>query len=163
MSLIDRYVADLFNYAAYGSNEERQEQLDIDKNRLQSFYNYAVIWMRGSGDAAMPDELVSFLELLSPEDAEAVLLKFIGEARDALGWLDVRIFSAMPLNVEQRRKIEEKLVDIFGREVSMIFRVDPSLIGGLRVVAGDAVLDNTIKTGLTEMKKNVYKEVYSKR
>jgi F-type H+-transporting ATPase subunit delta len=176
MSLIDRYVTDLFNYAAYGdavpsvSDAETEAEAEsgegaeikIDASRLKSYYTYAVVTLRGSGGAEMPDELYSFLELLAPADAEAVLIKFVEKAREALGWIDVKIFSAVQLTVAQRTRIENKLEEIFGKEVSMIFRVDPSLIGGLRVLAGDAVLDNSIKTRLTDMKKNVYKEVYLK-
>jgi len=151
MSLIERYVTDLFNYA-------------VENNRLESFYNYATAILHKI-DGELPDEseLNSFLELLSWQDAEAVLVKFVDIARERLGMLDVRVFSAVQLTVEQREKIEHKLVDIFGKEISMILTVDPTLIGGLRVIAGDAVLDNTIKTKLSEMKKNVYKEVYSRQ
>ena len=147
MSLIDRYVADLFDYA-------------VEKNQLESYYTYATVMMRGSSGSDIPDELYSFLELLSPEDTEAVLIKFIDIARERLGLLDVKVYSAVQLTVAQRARIEQKLVDIFGKEISMIVKVDPSLIGGLRVVVGNTVFDNTIKTRLAEMKKNVYKEVY---
>ena len=148
MSLIDRYVADLFDYAK-------------ENAVLDSFYNYAKIIMHGS-DSELPDDLHAFLELLSPEDAEAVLIKFIGVAREELGLLDVQIFSATLLSVAQRAKIEAELVSIFDKGISPMFRVDPSLIGGLRVVVGNTVFDNSVKTRLAEMKKNVYKEVYLK-
>jgi F-type H+-transporting ATPase subunit delta len=150
MSLIDRYVADLLTYAE-------------ENSQLENFYTYATIIMRGSESDSMPDELFSFLELLSPEDSEAVLVKFIEIAREHLGLLDVKVYSAVQLTVAQRAKIEKKIVDIFGKEISMILRVDPSLIGGLRVIVGNAVFDNTIKTRLADMKKNVYKEVYLKQ
>jgi F0F1-type ATP synthase delta subunit len=150
MSLIDRYVTDLFNYA-------------VENNQVESFYTYATVIIRGGGGYNVPDELDSFLGLLSPEDIEAVLIKFIDKAREQLGLLDVRIFSAVQLTVAQRAKIEKTLVDIFGKEISMILRVDQSLIGGLRVIVGNAVFDNSIKTRLAEMKKNVYKEVYLKQ
>ena len=166
MSLIDRYVTDLFNYAAYTEAYANEDQLEgrpeIDTHRLKSFFNYATVVLRGGDIDNLPDELYSFLNILSPEDSEAVLIKFIDKAREALGFLGVEIFSAVRLSVAQRTRIEKRLEDIFGKEVSMRFRVDPSLIGGLRVLAGDAVLDNTIKTRLADMKKNVYKEVYLK-
>ena len=147
MSLIERYVADLFDYA-------------VEQNQVESYYTYATVIMRGSSGSDMPDELSSFLELLSPEDTEAVLIKFIDVAREHLGLLDVKVYSAVQLTLIQRAKIEQKLVGIFGKEISMIVKVDPSLIGGLRVIVGNTVFDNTIKTRLSEMKKNVYKEVY---
>ncbi|MCL2099265.1 MAG: F0F1 ATP synthase subunit delta [Oscillospiraceae bacterium] len=170
MSLIDRYVTDLFDYASYASDEARLEdearlfeggdRVNVDKTRLQSFYTYATVVLHGSNTDSMPDELDSFLRLLSPEDTEAVLIKFVEAAHKRLGLLDVKIYSASQLNIAQRTKIEEKLVSIFGQEISMIIKVDPSLIGGLRVIVGNTVFDNTIKTRLADMKKNVYKEVY---
>jgi F-type H+-transporting ATPase subunit delta len=132
----------------------------VEKNQLESYYTYATLIIRGSSGSDMPDELNSFLELLSPEDTEAVLIKFIDITREHLGFLNVQIYSAVQLTVAQRIKIEQALVNIFGKEISMILKVDPTLIGGLRVIVGNIVFDNTIKTRLAEMKKNVYKEVY---
>jgi len=149
-SLIDRYVADLFDYA-------------VEKEQLEAFYNCATDIIREGESLDMPEELSSFLELLSVEDSEAVLIKFVDAARERLGLLDVRVYSAVQLSADQRAKIERTLVNIFGKEISMILRVDPQLIGGLRVVVGNTVFDNTIKTRLAEMKKNVYKEVYLRR
>ena len=173
MRLIDRYVADLFDHASYDNDAlrledearllEGGERVNVDMNRLRSFYVYATVVLHGTEADSMPDELDSFLRLLSPEDAEAVLIKFIEAARERLGLLDVKIYSAMQLTVAQRAKIEARLVSIFGQEISMIIKVDPSLIGGLRVIVGNTVFDNTIKTRLADMKKNVYKEVYLRR
>lgn len=150
MNLIDRYVTDLYNYT-------------VENNLVENYFTYATIIIRGSGGYNLPDELDSFLKLLSPEDTEAVLIKFIDIAREHLGLLDVRIFSAVQLTVAQRAKIEKKLIEIFGKEISMILKVDRSLIGGLRIIVGNTVFDNTIKTKLAEIKKNVYKEVYLKQ
>jgi len=161
MSLIDRYVKDLFNHAAFGDadgyDSDEGLELEADKTRLRNYFNYATIVIRGANIDGLPDDFRSFLEILSPEDAEAVLLKFIDKACEALGWLDVTIFSAIPLTAVQRAKVEAKLENIFGKEMSVTLKVDPLLIGGLRVIAGDAVLDNTIKTRLAEMRKNIYK------
>jgi hypothetical protein len=164
MSLIDRYVADLLAYAE-------------ENDHLESFYTYAAVIIHSGIDeeTSIPDEFYDFLKILSPQEArnanrveitadtEAVLVKFIEIAREHLGLLDVKVFSAVQLTVAQRVKIEQKLVSIFGKEISMILKVDPLLIGGLRVIVGNIVFDNTIKTRLTEMKKNVYKEVYLKQ
>ena len=150
--LIDRYVADLFSYAE-------------ENNQMDKYYNYALMLIRGAdidGMDSIPDELNSFLRLLSPMDIESVLYKFIDRAREKLSLLDVRIFSAVPLTLAQRTDIENKVVSIFGKETSVTMKVDPSLIGGIRIIAGNVVLDNTVKTRLAEMKKNIYKEVYLK-
>ena len=148
-SLIDRYVNDLVNYA-------------VEQKQMERYYTYALILIRGTisdGMDQLPDELSSFLNLLSPADAEAVLYKFIDIAREHLELLDVKIFSAVPLTMIQRVAIENKLVDIFGKKICVVAKVEPSLLGGLRIVVGHVVLDNTIKKRLAEMKKNVYKGV----
>ena len=154
-SMIDRYVSDLCHYAA-------------EHNQLENYYRYALLLIRGSdadGMPVIPDELQSFLELLPEDDADAVILRFFEAARKQLGLLDVKIFSAVPLTFAQRTDIEVKLAAMFGKkmsEISLVPKVDKSLIGGLRIVVGNIIIDNTVKTRLAEMKKNVYKEVYLK-
>ena len=152
-SMIDRYVNDLYDYA-------------IEHNQLENYYRYALLLMRGAdsdGAQNIPDELYSFLRLLSDADADAVISKFFEMAREQLGLLDVKIYSAAPLTFAQWADIESKLTEMFGKEISLVMKVDKSLIGGLRIVVGHIIIDNTIKTRLAEMKKNVYKEVYLNR
>jgi len=155
-SLIDRYVTDLVNYAT-------------ENNQLEKFYEYAVLLTHESEDGVegesmkqVSDEFASFLKLLSPIDAHAVLSKFIDIpiSPEHLKLLDVKVFSAVPLTDVQRANIEKKLTEMFNKEISMTMKVDPSLIGGLRVIAGHIVLDNTIKKGLAEMKKSAYKSLH---
>ena len=155
-SMIDRYVNDLFDYA-------------VENNQLENYYNIAVTLIRGSGGGDsdgmenIPDELYSFLRLLPNDDADAVISKFFEMARERLGLLDVKIYSAAPLTFAQWTDVETKLTDMFGKDISLVMKVDKSLIGGLRIVVGHIIIDNTIKTRLAEMKKNVYKEVYLNR
>ena len=40
----------------------------------------------------------------------------------------------------------------FGRKLDMTVEVDPELIGGVRVVVGDEVLDTSIQARLEQMK-----------
>ena len=152
-SLIDRYVADLLDYAT-------------EQNQLENYYRYALLLMRGAdadGMLNIPDELDAFLRLLPEEDADTVILRFFGAASERLGMLEARIYSAAPLTFKQWTDIENKLSEIFGKTISLVMKVDRSLIGGLRIAVGEhMVIDNTVKTKLAEMKKNVYKEVYLK-
>ena len=151
-SLIDRYVTDLLGYA--------QEQ-----NVLEDYFNHALSLtgkVETSEKLELPKELGSFLKLLEPADVQAVLLKFIDLSRSHLGLLEVNVFSAVPLLGEQRAEIEQKLTSLLERKISMVTMVDPSLLGGLRVIAGNIVIDNSIKQRLSSMKKSVYKGVYSK-
>jgi F0F1-type ATP synthase delta subunit len=156
-SLIDRYVKDLFDYA-------------IENNQIENYLKYAEMIIHGNdvdsdGMRLLPDEIYSFLELLpDPSDASAVISKFFDMACGHLGLLDVKIFSAVQLSFMQEVAIRNKLVEMFGQAISPPIKiVDKSLIGGLRISVGQhTVIDNTVRTGLAEMKKNVYKEVYLK-
>ncbi|MDR0469021.1 MAG: ATP synthase F1 subunit delta [Peptococcaceae bacterium] len=84
------------------------------------------------------------------------LLRY-AEEQDKLG---VKVYSAVTLSAEQQAKLESKMEKMFDRKISMTVRVDPSLLGGLRIIAGHTVIDNTIKTRLADMKKNIYRGVF---
>jgi len=86
------------------------------------------------------------------------LLKY-AEARNKL---DVKVFSAVALSSEQRSRLENKLQRMFNKQIEMTVKVDPSLLGGLRIIAGFTVIDNTIKNRLAEMKKSIYRGVFVK-
>jgi len=155
-SLIDRYVKDLFDYA-------------VESNQIENYLKYAEqiihrIDIDMDGIRNVPDEIYSFLDILPEGDANAVITKFFEMACKHLGLLGVKIFSAVHLSFAQETAIKNKLVEMFGQAISPPIKiVDKSLIGGLRISVGEhTVIDNTIRTGLAEMKKNVYKEVYLK-
>ena len=53
------------------------------------------------------------------------------------------------LTEEQIARVEGKFSELLGQEVSLSLRVDPSLIGGLRVEIDGRLYDGTIKKQLT--------------
>jgi len=68
----------------------------------------------------------------------------------------VEAYSAVPLSGAQLRALERKLERMLGKQTDIVAEVDPSLLGGIRVVAGDAVYDDTIKRKLSDMKRSIY-------
>jgi len=86
------------------------------------------------------------------------LLKYAAEQNQ----LDVRVSSAVQLSDEQETRLANKLAKEFNKEINMTLNVDPSLLGGLRIVAGHTVIDNSIKTRIADMKKNIYRGVFFK-
>ncbi|MCL1805881.1 MAG: ATP synthase F1 subunit delta [Clostridiales bacterium] len=81
---------------------------------------------------------------------------------EAQNRLDVKVFSAVALSAEQQARLESKLHRMFEKQIDMTVKVDPSLLGGLRIIAGHTVIDNTIKNRLAEMKKSIYRGVFFK-
>ena len=57
-----------------------------------------------------------------------------------------------PLSPAQLEKLTQTLTQQYGREPRIAVKIDPSVIGGLRVQVGDDVIDGTIASRLTELR-----------
>lgn len=61
------------------------------------------------------------------------------------------IYSAFPLGEETLLKIKNKISQIENHEVDLIPKIDPTLIGGVKVVINSHVYDGSIKNQLEQM------------
>jgi F-type H+-transporting ATPase subunit delta len=68
------------------------------------------------------------------------------------GSSDATVYSAFPISAEQLADITGTLQQRFGRKLNVTVQEDASLIGGIRVVVGDEVLDTSVKARLEQMK-----------
>ena len=64
---------------------------------------------------------------------------------EAEGRVDVIIKTAYELTNDQRALLETGLKRRFGRKITLNVNVDPSLIAGIEIRAGDTVIDGTVK------------------
>jgi F-type H+-transporting ATPase subunit delta len=69
--------------------------------------------------------------------------------------LDATITSAVELTPAQRQTIESDLAQRYGAGISVSYQVDPTLIGGLILRVGDQVLDNSLRTRLSAIQRNM--------
>ena len=60
------------------------------------------------------------------------------------GILPVRAVTAVPLTKEQSQKLTAKLSDLTGRKVKLTNRVDPEILGGVRLDYDGKRLDDTV-------------------
>jgi len=67
------------------------------------------------------------------------------------GAADAEIISAFEMPDAQVKELAAALEKKFGRKLNPSLKVDPSLIGGVRVVVGDEVLDTSVKAKLQQM------------
>ena len=75
------------------------------------------------------------------------------EMKNALGGTsDAVVYSAFPIAADQLGGVAQALEKRFGRKLNLPVQEDPSLIGGIRVVVGDEVLDTSVKARLEQMK-----------
>ena len=71
--------------------------------------------------------------------------------REHEGILEARIYSAFALDDEQKSGMVRRLESKYQRKVSAQVSVDPQLIGGVKIVVGDRVLDATVRGKLETM------------
>ena len=70
----------------------------------------------------------------------------------------VKVRTPMPLSDEQREKIENKLLEVSEYEtLSVDYQVDESLLGGIVIRIGNRVLDNSIRSKLDAMTRDLSK------
>ncbi len=104
---------------------------------------------------SMSDEAKNFVGMLV-ENGRIALLPEIGVQFHALknaqeGAADAEIASAFELNDAQVKQLVATLEKKFGRKLNPSVHVDQTLIGGVRVVVGDEVLDTSVRAKLQQM------------
>jgi len=65
--------------------------------------------------------------------------------------VEVLLTAASPVDEAQQGRITAALKKRFGRDVSLTFELDESLIGGARLQADDLVIDGSVSTGLAKL------------
>jgi F-type H+-transporting ATPase subunit delta len=114
-------------------------------------------------DAALPAEtprdVRNFVLALAREGAldrlPAIVKAFERYSQSEARQLDGEVISAVPLDEAQRAKITSELRERYGDGLELRFSVDPSLIGGLIIRIGDQVLDNSLRTRLSAIQRNM--------
>jgi F-type H+-transporting ATPase subunit delta len=97
----------------------------------------------------------NFVQVLITNDRLALMSEiralFEELRRQHEGILEARIISALPIDDHQRAELVARLEAKHGRKVSAQVEVDPKLIGGVRIVIGDKVIDATVRGKLDAM------------
>jgi F-type H+-transporting ATPase subunit delta len=104
---------------------------------------------------------VNFLELLAERHRMPVIFR-IRRAFEAL-WADenkllpVTVTSAVELDDGLVSDIGKRIEEQTGRRVELSSKVDPDLLGGLKVSVGNMVLDASVRNRLEQLRKQVAK------
>ena len=110
----------------------------------------------GANGAALPPAANNFLMALL-ENGRFTALPEIARQFRALanaqsGSSDAVVYSAFPIDAAALNGVAVALEKRFGRKLQVSVKLDPSLIGGVRVAVGDEVLDTSVKARLEQMK-----------
>jgi F-type H+-transporting ATPase subunit delta len=68
------------------------------------------------------------------------------------GSSDAVVYSAFAIDGAALAELAVTLEKRFGRKLNVLVEIEPALIGGVRVVVGDEVLDTSVKARLEQMK-----------
>jgi F-type H+-transporting ATPase subunit delta len=110
-----------------------------------------------AGGAA--DKTVRFL-LLIQEHKRLDLLRDIAAAlpetwNEKQGILTFEVSSVVPLTDGQKARLAKRLETAEGRPVSLAFRIDPGIVGGLSVKKGNIVYDASIQGNLDRIREQI--------
>ena len=113
--------------------------------------------------------------IVPPGTGEAVL-KFLGVlvSKQDLGYLDeivgavqerarargeapleAQVITAVELTEEERAKLEAKLRERFGPNLTFSYRLNPDILGGMIVRVGDTLLDYSLRSRLEELRERI--------
>jgi F-type H+-transporting ATPase subunit delta len=109
--------------------------------------------------AGTPVEIVNTLRLMHKQD-DLDLLKDVAAAltQTVSGQrapIKAEVVSAAELSENEQAQLRKHLADEHGEGLQFTFRVDPAILGGLRVRVGDRLIDTSIASRLTALRESL--------
>ena len=145
-------VAWVEELAAIAANPQLRQLADSPKVTVEQVLDV----ITGVARSALPDAARNFLRVIIENgrlDAlPEVAVQFRGIVNRLNGSSDAIVYSAFPVEDAALNDISAALQKRFGRKLNLSVKIDASLIGGVRVVVGDEVLDTSVKARLEQMK-----------
>ena len=112
--------------------------------------------MVGVANVALPDMAKNFLRTVIDNGRLNVLPEIAEQFRvlnnAQCGSADAVVYSAFPIDENALADLAVTLEKRFARKLNLTVELQPELIGGIRVVVGDEVLDTSVKARLEQMK-----------
>lgn len=104
-------------------------------------------------------EIVNFLKVIIDYHRLPLLYEifqaFISLCNQSLGIKEGYLYSAFPLDKILVTQIEQKIGSYENSAVSLITRLDPNLIGGIKIAIGGHVYDDSVKNQLEKLQVNL--------
>jgi F-type H+-transporting ATPase subunit delta len=138
--------------AAIAANPQLRQLADDPKVTHEQLFDV----ISGVAGSALPDAARNFLRVIIEngrlQALPEVAAQFRGLVNRVAGSSDAVVHSAFPIDAAALAELGTTLEKRFGRKLNLSVQPDQSLIGGIRVVVGDEVLDTSVKARLEQMK-----------
>ena len=150
------------NLAAWGAQLDALAQVAQDAD-LRQFADHpkaqpaqVVAVMTAAAQQTLAGGVQNLLQTVVENGRLAALPEIVAQyhvlANAASGVSDAQIYSAFEISDAQLAELKATLEKRFGRKLDAHVQLEPGLIGGVRVVVGDEVLDTSVKARLERMK-----------
>lgn len=138
--------------AAVAGNEQLLQFADNPKVRDEQVFDVIKAVIK----QALPEMGANFLRTVIENGRLAALPEIARQYREQMnarqGSSDAVVYSAYDIGGAELSGLGSVLEKRFGRKLNLQVVLQPELIGGVRVVVGDEVLDTSIKARLEQMK-----------
>lgn len=99
---------------------------------------------------------INFLSVLAMNGRlnalSSILSAFVAEMERRSGVVEAKVVSAFPLSEIQQKNLADTLSAKTGKAVKLALYLDKSLLGGLVVTVGSRMIDDSLKTRLSQLK-----------
>lgn len=138
--------------AAIAGNEQLLQFADNPKVTSQQVFDV----ITGVAKQALPEMARNFLRTVIDNGRVAALPEIAQQFRALMtaqqGTSDAVVYSAYDIDSAALADLAGVLEKRFGRKLNLKVELQPELIGGVRVVVGDEVLDTSVKARLEQMR-----------
>ncbi|WP_332813670.1 F0F1 ATP synthase subunit delta [Ramlibacter sp.] len=138
--------------AAVAGNEQLQQYADNPRTTDREVYDLVAGVVREPLPAVGQNFLRTVIDNGRLAALPEVAAQFRAMKNAQSGASDAVVYSAFPIPAARLGEVAATLERRFGRKLNVTVQEDPSLIGGIRVVVGDEVLDTSVKARLEQMK-----------
>lgn len=149
---LDRTSRWLDELAVIAQSPQLQQFADNPKTTVDAAFSL----ISGVVTTTLPDAARNFLRMLIENGRLAALPEIANQFRTAMnakaGSSDAVVHSAFPIDEAALAGLAATLEKRFARKLNVSVALQPELIGGVRVVVGDEVLDTSVKARLEQMK-----------
>jgi F-type H+-transporting ATPase subunit delta len=89
------------------------------------------------------------------DDFEDIAKAFVELYEEHAGIVRVGVVTAIELDTEMERKAKQTIERRTGKKAKFVKHVDPGIIGGMIMVAGNQIIDGSIRSQLGELRKQL--------
>src|SRR3989338_3360811 len=125
------------------------------KNYAQALYQT----VKESKGEALKLAIKNFVRLIKEKRliglAPKIIADFIQYYNETEKIVAVKVVSALDLSETMKDEIKSRIKALTGKKVELTTETDPALIGGVKIIFADNLIDGSLKTQLENLKKQL--------